>query len=362
VAAYRHVDRPRTERIVGFSLRTGLIMGSLAALSFVALAPWLARTSLAAEHLQWPLQISAVLLLVNTLIATQTGILFGLEAFKAVAKINLWTGLLSLPLIVGGGWAYGLEGAVWGQVAAAVVQWLATRMVLRTTLREDGLTTVTQGVWREKDLLWQSTLPTLLGGTSYNAALWIGSVLLVRGPAGYAEMGIYNAANQWFAALLFLPGVLGQAAIPVLSDHISQRDHARARELLFQSLKINLAVILPIFVAGALLSPWIMGLYGADFRSGWPTLVLALLAATLAAVQAPPGQLLFSAGRIWLCAALNMLAAAAFVAGALWLAHDGSAGLALSRVLSYLAYAGLSLWLAMRLLSSVATARATSDP
>lgn len=361
IAATRHTDHAKTERIIGFSQRMALLMGVVTALAFIALSPWLARTSLAAAHLQWPLQLSAIVLLINTLTTTQSGILAGLEAFRAIARVNLWSGLLSLPLIVGGGWLYGLEGAVGGQVAAAFAQWLGTRHVLQTTLRDSGLTPATHGLWQESHLLWQSSLPTLLGGTGYNAAIWFGSVMLVNGPNGYGEMGVYNAANQWFAALLFLPGVLGQAAIPVLSDHIGQRDHLRARTLLLYSLKINLAVILPVLCIGSLLSPWIMAMYGTDFRAGWDTLVLALIAATLAAVQAPPGQLLFSAGKVWLCAALNVFAAAAFVVGAMWMTNRGSEGLALSRVLSYLLYAGLSLLFALRLLRSARTNSATSS-
>lgn len=352
VAEFRKSDPARAGRIISFSNLVATGTGGVMALLFYGFAPWLAQHSLAAPHLARPLQVSSLVLFVGTLAGTQNGILAGFEAFRSIARISLISGIVSVPLIVGGAMLLGVEGAVWGMIAANAVNWILNYQNLRRAVAEAGIQLSRKGCWKERRLLWNCSLPTILGGTAYNIATWIGSVMLVNRPGGYGEMGSYNAANQWFAALLFLPGVLGQAAIPVLSEQIGKNDFDRARKILTYSLKMNAAIILPVLILGSLCSPWIMSLYGKGFDTAWATLVLTLIAASLAAMQAPPGQILFASGNMWLCSIMNFGWSLAFVLLAYLFVSTGSLGLALSRSLAYVIYSGLSLMFCMRFLKA----------
>lgn len=352
VAEFRKSDPDKAGRIISFSNLVAAGTGGIMALLFYGFAPWLAQHSLAAPHLTRPLQVSSLFLFVGTLAGTQNGILVGFEAFRSIARINLISGIVSVPLIVGGAILQGVEGAVWGIIGASAVNWLMNYQNLRAVVGEAGIKLSRKGCWRECGLLWNCSLPTILGGTAYNIATWIGSVMLVNRPGGYGEMGCYNAANQWFAALLFLPGVLGQAAIPVLSEQIGKKDFERSRRILTYSLKMNAAIIFPVLILGSLCSPWIMSLYGKDFDTAWATLVLTLIAASLAAIQAPPGQILFASGKMWLCSIMNIGWSLSFVFFAFFFVSTGSLGLALSRCISYVIYSGLSLLFCMRFLKT----------
>jgi len=118
---------------------------------------------------------------------------------------------------------------------------------------------------------------------------WACAAMLVNEPRGYAEMGLFNAANQWFNALLFLPGILGQALLPMLSERIGLNDTARSGRMMMFSIKLNAVVAGSLVGVLAVLSPFIMGLYGPTFRNAWPVLIVVLVTAVLLSVQTPVG-------------------------------------------------------------------------
>jgi len=204
--------------------------------------------------------------------------------------------------------------------------------------------------WEERRILWDFSLPAILGGTFYNFGSWFCSAMLVNRPGGFVEMGYFNAANQWFSALLFLPGVLGQATIPVLAERLGAKDTDRAGKVLLYSCRLNAAIILPVVVLGSLFSQSIMKLYGGGFGSGWATLVFTLIAAGIAAVQAPPAQIISAAGRMWMATVMNLSWALVYVALTAVLIEFGSLGLAIGRMVGYCFYAIWSFWFACSLL------------
>jgi len=339
VAEFRSSDKNKAGRIIAFCNFWAGVTGGFMALVFLVLAPWLAVHALAAPNLIRPLQIGSLLLLATTLAGTQTAILVGFEAFKSIARINFVSGSLSLPLIVGGGWIFGVEGAVWGMILGNALNWFLNHKNLRTVAIRSGILISRNGCWHEKRILWHFALPVVLGGTLSTVAEWVCSVMLVNHPGGYGQMGYYNAANQWFTALLFLPGVLGQAAIPVLSEHLGEKDFMRARKIFLYSVKVNLGLIVPLVLLGSLLSPWIMGFYGKDFGGAWATLVLALLTAGIVALQAPAGQIMTASGRMWTATIINLSYAIVFITATVVLVRWGSVGLAGARGVAYCIYA-----------------------
>jgi O-antigen/teichoic acid export membrane protein len=210
---------------------------------------------------------------------------------------------------------------------------------LRGEAGRAGVPVVYTGSLREWPVLWRFSLPALVSGALVGPVYWICNAMLVNRTDGYAQMGLFNAANQWFGALLFLPGALGQAALPVLSERLVDNDTAQSRRVLRFYIKLNGAVVLPLVILGCLASPWIMASYGHGFREGWPVLVAVLVTAGLLAVQTPVGQIIAAAGRMWLGSGMNLGWAACFVTLS-WLTLDsGALGLASARLAAYVLHA-----------------------
>jgi len=349
VAEYRRKDPVKAGRILGLSALVALGSGAIFATLMAAGAPWLAATTLAAPHLADGLRIGAVIILFTALNGSQTGALVGLEAFKLTAQLNLLTGLASLPLVVGGVVLFGLEGALWGLALSAFVTWSLFHWGLRRELRRADIPFTLKGSFQEGRVLWAFALPAVISGLLAAPVNWACHALLVNQPEGYAAMGIVNAANQWFYAMLFLPGVLARASIPVLSERLSAGDRTGCRKIVRYGMGVNAAVVIPLVLIGCLTSRIIMGIYGPSFAEHPSVLMVALFTGGVLALQIPMGQMTAASGRMWTEICMNLGWALAFVVGT-WLAlSHGAMGLVSARLGAYILHtlwtAGFVVWL-----------------
>jgi len=337
VAEFRLKDPARAGRVIGVSSIVSWLAGGIMTAILFVIAPWLARHSLAAPQLDEPLRVSSLLVLLGAVSGAQTGALAGFEAFRKIAQVNLLSGVFTLGLTLAGALWLGLKGVVWGLVAGqAITCWLGFWAV-RKQAGSAGVRLVLQVSKRDLAVLWRFSLPALAVNTLVGPVYWICNTMLVKSSGGYAEMGLFNAANQWFGALLFLPGILGQAALPVLSERLGQNDLRQAKKVLGFYLKLNLLVVSPFILLGCIVSPLIMASYGPGFQQAWPVLCIVLITAGLFALQTPVGQILVAGGRMWLGASMNLgwalscllLCSALARYGAFWRIYSMACGLQL---------------------------------
>ena len=341
VAEFCRSDPDRAGRIIGLSGLFAMVTGGLMALGLFIFAPWLAEHTINAPHLSGVLRIGALILFINALNGAQTGALSGFEAFKTIAYVNLFVGLISFPILVCGAYFGGLAGAVWALTINLGVNWLLNHLALRKEARRYKVPFTLKNCSREMSVLWRFSLPAVLAGSMVGPVNWICSALLVNQPDGYGEMGIFSAANQWYVILLFLPGLLSQVVLPVLSERLGQKETNQSIKTMVLAMKVNALLVLPIVLLASIASPYIMSLYGEGFRSGWPTLVVVLLTTGLVAIQTPVGQIIAASGKMWIGFAMNMGWALIFILGTLLLVDNGSLGLATARAIGYIFH---SLW------------------
>ena len=335
VAEYRRTDPERAGRIISLAGTFAFISGGIFSLLLFIFAPWIASHVINAPHLAGLLRVAALLMFILALNDAQNGTLSGFEAFKTIAIVNLFSGLLSFPLLVIGAYLAGLKGAVWALVVNAAFLWLFNQIALRKVAHKHHVPLKFRGILKERSVLWHFSLPALLGSALVNPVNWACGAILVNQPGGYAEMGILNAANQWFALIIFLPTLLGNVILPILSERLGQDDKKQSRKMLILAIQLNAFLILPLVLLAAIASPWIMDLYGSDFASGWPTLVAVLFTAGLLAIQMPVGQTIAASGKMWLGFTMNASWAALYLIGTVTLIDLGSLGLALARGFAY---------------------------
>jgi O-antigen/teichoic acid export membrane protein len=360
VAELRVREPERAARIVALTVWTSVATGLVAAGALLVLAPWMAGHVLGAPGLTAALQASAVGLLLSSVNGAQSGALAGFGAFRAIALSNVSAAVVGLPFIVVGAARWGVPGAVWGTMASLAVGCTMAGWVLRRLTRAlvpRGRAAPAPGEW---SLFWRFSFPAFLSSGLVPLVSWITSAMLVNQPDGYAEMGVWNAANQWFTALLFLPTALAQVVLPALSERIGEGDRSRARRLLLAATVVNGALALAPAAVGIAASAAIMGLYGDAFRSGWPALATSLVAAAMVAVQTPCAQIIEASGRMWLRFAVNAAWAAAVIGLSWSMLRWGALGLALARSGGYVltaAWLAILAALAVRMDRSIAEAR-----
>ncbi len=339
VAEFREKDPQKAGRIIALSSVVAFFSGGIVSIILIILSPWLASKTLSAPHLSGLLQISAGLLFFGAINSAQTGALSGFEAFKTIAIVNLISGVISFPLMVAGVWFLQLKGAVLALVASMVVNYFLNKIAIKRECKRYYIKPDVRNSVQEIPILWKFSVPAFLSSAMVGPVTWLCNTMLVNQPNGYAEMGIFNAANQWYNALLFLPGVMSQAVLPVLSERISIQDRVNSAKVLNFSVKTNGISILAIAIIGSIMSPLIMQLYGEGFRSSWPTLVVVLITASLLAIQIPVGNIIAVSGRMWLGFLMNLGWGIVFIFFTWYLIKFGAFGLAGARLGAYIIHA-----------------------
>ena len=350
VAEFRRTDPLRAGRIMALSGVVAFGSAALVATVCFALAPWLATHTLAAPQLASLLRIGCLILFLEAITGAQTGALAGFEAFKTIAHLNAIVGVLSFPILVAGALFGGLEGAVWGMTANMAVKWALSHLALRREAARAAVPFVLAGWWREWRTLWRFSLPATLGGFVLGPASWASGALIVNRPGGYAEMGVYNAASQWYSAVLLLPGLLSIVVFPVLSEQLGRQRTSQSKRVLRLAIAVNFLVVAPLILLGVLTSPWIMASYGRDFADGSPTLIVVLLTAGLVALQYPVANLITASGRVWLQMFMTIGWALAFLGMTWLLGSSGALGLAAARAVACLIQAVWAFAFAVNLL------------
>jgi O-antigen/teichoic acid export membrane protein len=335
VAEFRTSDANRAGRIIGLSRLVALITGSLIALGLFICAPWLAEHAINAPHLIGILRIGGLILFISALNGAQTGALSGFEAFKAIAYVNLFVGLISFPILVIGAYLGGLTGAIWALVINMCVNWYLNHRALQKEGRRYSVPFTTKKCTSELPILWRFSLPAVLSGAMVVPVSWICYALLVNQPNGYGEMGIFNAANQWRTMLSFLPNLLMTPLIPVLS---AEKDHTSKNfQYAFKNTHaIVTLVIISITTVLMIAAPFIMKAYGSGFVDGRKTYIFLIAAAAISGIGSPAGASIQAQGKMWLGFSMNLSWAFILLIFYYFIRIDtGSVGLSIAYLISY---------------------------
>ena len=340
VAELRQRDPVRVGRILGLSTLVACFTGGLMALGLMVFAPWLAEHTINAPHLTEQLRIGAVLLFFSALNGAQTGALSGFEAFRVIARVNFLVGIISFPLLLFGAFYGGLTGAVWALALNLLCNWLLNRIALRREAARHNVPLTFSQCLMEWPVLWRFSLPAALSGVVFGPAKWVCGALLVNQPGGYGEMGVFNAANQWSAAILFLPGLLSQVVLPLLSSLAGGSGVRQYAQVFWANIFLNGGIAAVIVTPIIIFAPRIMSAYGAGFEQGANVLRIMALTAILVAVNGVIGSSIASKGKMWFGFFFNGAWSVFLILATFYFINVGygAIGMALATFVAYLAH------------------------
>lgn len=345
VAEFKRTDPARAGRIIGLASATAWVSSSLMALALVASGPWLAANTLAAPELGRLLQAGSLLLLLSGVNGAQTGALSGFESFKAIARINLISGLATFPLMVLGAWRWGLAGAVWALIASQALNCILSYFAVRAEARPYGIVCRRRGSWRELDLFWRFSLPAVLTGLLNSAVAWGASALVVNQAGGYGDMGIYNAALRVKVLPETFLGMLIAPMLPVLSEAFARGDRATYRRALRFNFLLASLIIIPVSLLQAAAPRLTVLAFGAGYQGRLETVQWLMTHAVAFGLLFPAASILISMGEMWFSWQVNTLFAVLFGVSAWQLVpRYGAAGYAASLVLAYLIANARTVW------------------
>jgi O-antigen/teichoic acid export membrane protein len=340
VSEFRRQDPLRTGRILALSATAAFISGSIITVLVILLAPYLAQHVLAAPQLAAPLAIGSGLIFFGAINGAQTGALAGFEAFQTIARVNICAGVASFPLIVFGVWRGGLKGAMCGWIAALAIQWALNNRALRRECGKANISYQFAGWRRELDMLHRFSVPASLASLLVVGGVWVCNALLARQPEGYAELGLYAAADKWRVLIVFVPTYAFAMIVPVLSNLRGEGNETGFRKVFRTNLRLSGGLALLAAVVIAALAAPIMEVYGKSFRGGQAVLMVLAFSAVAEVLNAILGQPLIAAHQMWWRFAFNLFLVVVLVGFAWLLIPKWEAlGLAISYAVAYAAMA-----------------------
>lgn len=309
VSELRERDPARAGRIASLTMTVALVSGTVVTAALVLGSPWLASRTLGSAAVARPLAIGSGLLLFGEVNGVQGGILSGLEAFGPLARVSVWAGLCSVPTIIVCTWLWGVNGAISGLVVSSALNCLLTHLVLHREASRAGIAVSPFGAWEEHRVLWKFSLPAFLASAVVTPASWACNALLVNRPQGYAEMGLFSAADQWRTGLLFLPGIVSRVVLPILSSHSdeSAREPSRFSSTLDASYAVGVLVAFPVITALSFGASLLIRAYGSDFAGMRYPLAGVLCAAGIMAIGQPIGLSVQAKGAMWTGFLFNLI-------------------------------------------------------
>jgi O-antigen/teichoic acid export membrane protein len=340
VAEFRARDPERAGRIIALGWIVAILFSGILALGLFIYAPLLAGRTLNDPSLASGLRIGCALLFLNAFNGAQFGAFSGFEAFRTVARINLARGLIGLPLTVAGVYFWQIDGGIWALVIAAAITCVVSQISLRAKCAAFGIFPRLSTGWLERRVLWTFSTPAFLSGVLVGPAIWAANTMLVNQPNGYAEMGILSAATQWRNAIGFIPGVLGQFALPLLANLNGEQDVYRYGRALRLNLVLTVVAAALVATPIALGSSQIMRLYGRSFQSGAWVLVISAATGVISSVNAVVGTAILSSRSVWVGFTFNAMWATLFlVCSYFFIPTHRALGLASALLVAYVAHA-----------------------
>lgn len=342
VSEFRLNDPERAGRIIGMSSIAALISGSIVVLILFVISPYLATRTINAPQLATELRIGCGLLFFGAINGAQLGVLSGLEAFRTIAKVNLIRGISNFLAIVVGVYFWALPGAIGATVVSGAASWLVYHIALRIEVKKANVPVSFRNISSELPLLWSFSLPAFLGSALVGPVLWGARAMLANQVNGYAQLGIFTAAQSVMTIIRNLPTLTSKVSLPMLSQLYAEQDKTRYRVMLWKLFKLYALGCTVAMVPLCVFSRLIMAVYGTGFSEGAMVLCILAVATSLWIINTVPAQAIAASGKMWWGLLLNGLWGFSLLAcSALMVSRLGVVGLALAFLIAYSLH---SLW------------------
>lgn len=241
------------------------------------------------------LGIIVVLRAVNTVSA---GVLGGYKAYRAVGINSIVSGIVLLVLA---GYLTYKIGVVGSFIALSISQLvnaiLNVIVVLKFYKQEEGDEDVS------KDMVY-FTFPVAIQEFSYMLCTWGGTMILTK-YASFGDVGLWSAASQWNAIIMFIPSLLSNVVLSYLSG-LSGKQGSR-QKMLNKMLLINFVCSAIPFIIVYLLAGVISSFYGQTFGELKPILRVLTLSTIFICLSNVYQSNLLSEGKNWVLLVMRVI-------------------------------------------------------
>ena len=245
--------------------------------------------------LKEPIKIAAVIIIFTAISSTQTGVIAGLGSFKNLAKFNIPLGIATVLISVLLSYYYGISGAIY---ALLFIQLITIFFYYRVIILSINKLESSQDSAIEIGIptVVKESLPIALQEGVYSILYFLNFWIVINF-SSYSELGIYSASMQWYAIILFIPGILRN----VILSHLAKPNSVGngKKRIVEKTALFNLLITAIPTVILIIISPFIISFYGDSFAQMRPVLIVGLIASIFSAIGNVYSQAFIASGQTW---------------------------------------------------------------
>lgn len=277
-----------------FSLTIGFI------LTFIVFegAELLAENTLNATHLTDEIRISSIILFFTIMNGIQNGILSGYEDFKQIAINTFWSSLIEGVAVVIGAYYCGVYGALLGFGLGFIVCYIMNEKSIRKHINNNYQVLLKTKINKEDVIfILKYSIPATLSSLLVVPTYWLSKIFLVN-YAGYTQLSIFEAADQFKVVILFIPGAISRIVLPILSNIYNPNNKDLFNKTLRTNIYLNVGTASVIGMIVILFSDYLMNLYGKGFDDNL-TLIFLALSTIFSSLAGVVGSAIYSRAKMW---------------------------------------------------------------
>jgi O-antigen/teichoic acid export membrane protein len=332
IAQFRDSDKDKTGRIIGLSFLVSISLGIIVFIIVTVFADALATKSLNAPHLSGFLKLMAIGLLFGAANGVQNGIISGFEAFKTNALIGIISGTILTSVKVLMTYLYGFKGAIIGMTLEPVYNYLITFFVTRKIMHLNQVIVTFKGALTESKILINYSLPSLLSGLTVLPTNWFTLTILEKSGGGYHEVGAYNAANQWYNVLIFIPYILVSTFLPIFSGLLAKSQKNEINRIIKNSIILLATFFILLSLIFLIFGEKITLIYGKEFEGTGFLLAVAVFSLLPQSINIILGNFVAALGKMWFGFWVNFIWCIVFMVLTYLFISKGALGLLLARL------------------------------
>ncbi|MBA6314708.1 oligosaccharide flippase family protein [Cellulophaga baltica] len=300
IAENKTTYKENINQIIKTCLKTTTISSGILTLILFLFAKDFARYALKAPELYFEIRLTAVFIFFNSISITQIGILAGFGKFKKLAQINTFVGIFTIISSCLLTLAFNFKGALIALVLTQVINFGLNYYYIN---KERGAYNSNDNSKELEKKILKFSIPIALQEAFYSVITWSFGVLLIRFST-FGELGIYSAAMQWNAMILFIPGILRNVVLSHMSYSKDNKEHGK---ILNSILIFNLTVTLIISLIFYACSDFITKFYGDNFEGLKQILNITVFTTIFASLSNVYSQAYLSKDKNWLMLGFRVL-------------------------------------------------------
>lgn len=307
IAEWKGKDKNFLCQIIGSLYSISILMSLAIAFIFFFSASFIGSYVLNNNSLTTLFEITAGIVVFDSINGVQNGILSGFEGFKEISIINLLSGIITSILLLSMTKYFSITGLTGGLLLSKAITVAITTYYMRKVLIREKIKIKLSINRKSVKSIFQISIPSFMSTMATTPANWLITSIFVNQKNGYSSLGTYNAVNQLRQLVLFLPDSAGKISIPKLANSYGNQNYTLFNKILIGTIVSNVVFSLIPAIIVYLLSFMFKSIIGIQYFPTDTLLIIVLVTGILIALTNAIGYIFICSNMVWLDFKLRLI-------------------------------------------------------